>query len=95
MKVASLWIVARHVCAQAASSRHKPSGAAKQGGQARADVVSIFPNEGAIVRLISAVMLDANDEWQLQRRCLQTGPMAELMLPPLETVTPQIATVAA
>ena len=44
----------------------------------RADVVDIFPNEGAIVRLIGAVLLEANDEWQLQHRYMQTEVMAEL-----------------
>jgi putative transposase len=29
----------------------------------RTEVVSIFPNEDAIVRLISAILLEQNDEW--------------------------------
>ena len=45
----------------------------------RADVVGIFPNEGSIVRLIGAVLLEANDEWQTQNRYMQTEPMSELM----------------
>jgi transposase-like protein len=34
----------------------------------RADVVGIFPNEESITRLIGAVLMEANDEWQLQHR---------------------------
>jgi putative transposase len=48
----------------------------------RADVVGIFPCESSIVRLIGAVLLEQNDEWQLQHRYMQVEAMAEL-LPPL------------
>ena len=61
----------------------------------RADVVGIFPNEGSIIRLIGAVLLEANDEWQLQHRYMQTEVMAELTPPLIDTVPHQIATVAA
>ena len=61
----------------------------------RADVVVIFPNEGSIIRLIGAVLLEANDEWQLQHRYMQTEVMAELTPPLIDAVPHQIPTVAA
>lgn len=44
----------------------------------RADVVGIFPNEEAIVRLIGAVLLEINDDWVIQSRYMQIEGMAEL-----------------
>jgi putative transposase len=59
----------------------------------RADVVGIFPGEASIVRLIGAVLLEANDEWQLQHRYMQVEAMAELMPPLIEAeVTPATST---
>ena len=61
----------------------------------RADVVGIFPNEGAIIRLIGAVLLEANDEWQLQHRYMQTEAMTELTPPTIDAVPNEIAAIAA
>ena len=44
----------------------------------RADVVGIFPNEAAVVRLIGALLLEQNDEWATQRARYMT----------LETIAP-------
>jgi transposase-like protein len=58
----------------------------------RADVVGIFPNEASITRLIGAVLLEANDEWQLRHRYMQVEAMAELLPPLIEgEITPQAA----
>jgi transposase-like protein len=61
----------------------------------RADVVGIFPNEGAIIRLIGAVLLEANDEWQLQHRYMQAEAMTEFTPPLIDTMPNQISTAAA
>ena len=66
----------------------------------RADVVGIFPSEQSILRLIGAVLLEQNDEWQLQHRYMQAEGMAGLIPPtidgeatslPSAPITPQAA----
>ncbi len=61
----------------------------------RADVVGIFPGEASIMRLIGAVLLEANDEWQLQRRYMQLEAMAELLAPEPEADAMRLPPLAA
>ena len=44
----------------------------------RADVIGIFPDDDAIVRLVGALMLETNDEWTVARRNMSLESLARM-----------------
>jgi putative transposase len=56
----------------------------------RTNVVGIFPNDSAIIRLVGAMMLEQNDEWALNRRYMQLEALQSLS----DTVPTRLSAVA-
>jgi putative transposase len=57
----------------------------------RSDVIGIFPNTRAVVRLVGALMLEQNDEWAVSRRYMSLESLGTLSDDPV----PRLSAVAA
>jgi putative transposase len=56
----------------------------------RTKVVEIFPDEVSVVRLVGALLLETDDEWQVERRYFSRESMQKLIEPdPLITAEPE------
>jgi putative transposase len=57
----------------------------------RTDVVGVFPNDAALLRLAGSLLIEQNDEWLVSRRYLSEASMAELTTTPTTGKELQVA----
>src|SRR5918993_3344620 len=86
MTCSPIWPFPREHWAQIASTNplERLNGEIKR----RSDVVGIFPNEPAVIRLVGALMLEQNDEWAVSRRYMSLESLASLSEDPLPGCLP-------
>jgi putative transposase len=53
----------------------------------RSDVVGVFPNDAALLRLAGSLLIEQNDEWLVSRRYLSEASMAEFTTNSTSTAT--------
>ncbi len=48
----------------------------------RSDVVGIYPNDRALIRLAGMLLIEQNDEWLVQRHYLSDHSIRQVLAPP-------------